>query len=638
MAFVDEGGDSFSAGDPPHGICVAFDSDALDPTPTWTRLDDPAGYRLASEFTTKRGREDEFDRTGIGTATVTFVDKTGILDSTNTASPLYGKLKPNIQAAIARFNPVTGEWSTRFRGFVKKWGPYEIDASGNLATMTLELVDGFDYIGRVEMTPGDFGDPLPFGVDGDIYYQGGPRYLRQVNLRIEHVLDDIGWPATLQNIFSGNVDVQERVYARNASAMEPLLEAADAEFPGIANIYMDKDGVFTFHGRFARFNPERTGYNISFFTIGSGDVAAANADVCPISSPWSWSRDAEDVYNSCLPLPMNVDDTDPGITSNLSEDATSRGDYGRRSLSMENLITFMGVDADGNFTTAVEEVKLFGQFYVDNFSQPKDRPEQITIRSRGANTFSGPATWELLNEIDIGDVVTLHTNHWDGDGGFGLVDFFVEGIAEEDTPIEGARHDVTMTLQLSPRAYYENSPFAGTGDNDNMSEAFTIAAPFDGITETRPDQNNGLTNELDDPVITTSKDPVVQEFGNLYNTGQEYDGVDTFNAHNFATGWYRWTVPADWAGLSSFTVGLTDQSARCCLVLCKFTGSAPPSHGSYTLIDKDHVALADTAPFTDLSAVAAAGDLSVGDSLYIGVGVMDAVDGADFTLTWELNL
>jgi hypothetical protein len=636
MAFVDSGGDSFSAGDPPHGICVAFDDNALEPNPTWTRLDDPAGYTLASAISIKRGRDTEFDEYQIGTATVTLLDKSGILDSTNTGSPLHGKLKPNLQAAIARFNPVTGEWKTRFRGFIKAWGPYEIDAAGNIATMDMELVDCFDYIGRVEMTPADYGDPLPFGVDGDIYYRGGPRYLRQVNTRIIQILDDIGWPVTLQNIFSGNVDVQERVYARNSSPMEALKEAAEAEWPGIAGIWSNREGIFTFHGRFARFNPERPGYGIGFWKAGSGDVAAADATVCPISNPFNWVRDTEDVINRCLPLPMNVDDTDPGITSNLSEDLTSKGEYGPRSLSMENLITYIGVNDDGTFTTAVEEVKKYGQYYVDNYAQPKDRIQELTIRSRGPDVFSGPATWDLLNGIDLGDVLTLHTNHKQG-GGFNE-DWFVEGIMEEDRPLEGARHDVTMTLHISPRSHYDTSPFSGSGDNDDMADAFPIIAPFDGILETRPDNLFDFTNELDDPVITTSKDPVVQEFGNLYNVAQEYHGHDTFNAHNFATGWYRWLVPADWAGGSSFAVGVTDQSQRCCLVLCTIPGAAPPAHGAYTLIDKDHVALADTSPFTDLAATVAAGDVSPGDTVYIGVGVMDVPASTTFTLTWELNL
>ncbi len=634
MAFTDPGGDIFSAGDPPVGICVAFDDNALEPNPTWTRLDDPLGYRLAAATSISRGRDNEFDKTRIGTAVVRLVDREGILDTTNTSSPLNGKLVPNIQAAIARFNPATGEWSTRFRGFVKKWGPYEIDQSGNLAEMTLELVDAFDYIGRVEMIPGDFGDPLPFGVDGDIYYRGGPHYLRQVNVRIESVLDDIGWPVTLQNIFSGNVDVQERVYARNASAMEPLLEAADAEFPGIANLYMDKDGILTFHGRYARFNPERPGYHISTFKAGSKDISDADATVAPISN-LSWARDTEDVFNSCLPLPLNVDETD--VPGNLSEDLTSIGDYGRRSLSMENLITYIGVASDGSFTTAVQETKLYGDFYVDNYAQPKDRIELLRFRSRGSEGFSGPATWELLNEVDIGDIIRIHTNH-QGGGGFDTVDFFVEGISEEDLPIEGARHDVTMELQCSPRSYYGSSPFAGTGDNDDIADAFVIIAPFDGILETRPDRNQDMTNEGDDPVITTSEDPIVQEFGNLYNVAQEYFGVDTFNAHNFNTSWYKWQVPATWTGGANFAVGLQDQSQRNCLLLCTIGSGPPPAHGDYTVIDSDHVALADTAPFTDLSALAAGGSLSIGDWLYIGIGTLDAVDGGTFTLTWELSL
>jgi hypothetical protein len=635
VAFVDSGGDSFSPGDPPHGICVAFDDNALEPNPTWTRLDDPQGYRVAASFELKRGRDTEFDRVGPGQVTLKLVDTSGVLDPTNTSSPLFGKLKPNLQAAVARWNPATGEWSGRFRGFVKKWGPYELDESGNMATMGLELIDAFDYIGRIEMTPGDFGDPLPFGVDGDIYYRGGPRYLRQVNVRIEAILDDIGWPVTLQNIFSGNVDVQERVYARSDSPMAALQEAADAEFPNIANLYVDKDGVLTFHGRYARFNPTVPGYDIGFFKAGSKDVADGDATVAPLSQ-LSYELDTEDIFNHCLPLPLNVDVTD-NVAGNISDDATSRAEYGIRSLSMEGLLTYMGVRADGTFTTAMEEVKLFGAFFVDNYAQPKIRIDTITFRSRGADTFSGPATWDLLNNIDIGDVLTIHTNH-KSDGGFASVDYYVEGLTETDEPIKGAVHDVTMSLQLSPRSYYGTTPFDTGPTNDDMADSYPIIAPFDGIAESLPDRNIGYTNEGNDPVRSSSTDPIVQEFGILYAAAHEYFGVDTVDAHDFETAWYRWKVPADWTGASSFTVGLTDQSARFCLLLCKLTSGPPPTHGGYTAIDTDHVALADTSPFTDLSAVAPGGSLAVGDWLYIGVGILDDADGGTYTLTWELNL
>src|SRR5580765_2922266 len=161
MAFLlDDGGDVFTPGDPPHGVCWAPTNNTLDVNPTWVRLDDPdPGYRIASGYQIVRGRSSALDKVTTGTATVTFNDTQGLLDPTNASSPFAGKLDPMKQAAIALMNPVTGLWHTMFRGFVA--GPdHSLDMFGatrGLDVVSWELVDAFDLFANVILTRGSHG-------------------------------------------------------------------------------------------------------------------------------------------------------------------------------------------------------------------------------------------------------------------------------------------------------------------------------------------------------------------------------------------------------------------------------------------------------------------------------------------------
>ena len=61
-----------------------------------------------------------------------------------------------MQAAIGRQNPVTGEWKTRFRGFVDALD-YRFDPSQQLNWLTISLVDLFELLAAAEMHPFIFG-------------------------------------------------------------------------------------------------------------------------------------------------------------------------------------------------------------------------------------------------------------------------------------------------------------------------------------------------------------------------------------------------------------------------------------------------------------------------------------------------
>lgn len=469
---IETGGDVFTPGDPPHGLCIAPDDPWNEPDPIWVRLDDPANdWRLrVNTVSIDRGTDADTDTIKTGTLSAVCHDPYGTLDPTNTASPFWDTdhttLDPGIQAAYARWNPVTGTWATRFRGFVKRIR-YTMDTSG-FSQVTVELVDGFDRFADIRLTPGDQGDTPPSDSIGDIYYEGGspvPVYdvFKHVDDRIAQALDDAGWPGTgntidvpnLRNIFSGNCSVQAEVYARDGQLVQVIADAADAEFPDVSRAFFSRTGVFSFRGRFARFFPENPGYGIGTWELGGSTEAATDADVVLLSN-YTFRRSHEDIVNVATALPKGLDDQDvPGQTVT---DTASITKYGRRPWMADNLLTWHGHNDDLSETTAAEETLKFAQFKLDNFKNPKTRLERITVTWRHPDSFSGPAAWAFLNGVELGDLVHVETTH-PGGGGFDE-DYFVEAIRETDEPgPEISVHAVRMELDVSPRSYYDENPF-----------------------------------------------------------------------------------------------------------------------------------------------------------------------------------
>lgn len=470
MAYEDIGGDSFTPGDPPHGFCIAFDDDALEEFPTWTRIDDPAAdWRLRlSSFAIDRGSDSDTDTIKTGTAVATLADPFGTMDPTNTSSPFWDgtnhvtKLNPCLQAAYARFNPVDGTWSTRFRGHVKAFRG-SMDTSG-FPTITIELVDLFDLLADLWLTPGDQGDTPRTESVGDIFYAGGSpipanNVFKHVDQRLNQAADDAGIPTSWRDFFSGNVTVQEVVVERDGGIIQVFTDAADAEFPDISRMFVSRDGVLSFRGRFARFFPTHPGYGIGHWYLGGQDEADADAALARLSN-FTWRRSSEDIINVATAIPKGLADTD--VPTNKVRDFTSIDKYGRRPWVADNLLTWQGHDDVGATIDAAPETKKFATFKVDNYKDPKTRIEQITVTFLRPDAFNGTAQWAFLQGVELGDLLSIATTHRGG-GGFDE-DYYVERIQETDEPgpSMGVRK-VTMVLDVSPRAFYSSNPF-GTVD------------------------------------------------------------------------------------------------------------------------------------------------------------------------------
>lgn len=437
----------------PTGVSIAFTANWDDVNPTWTQLDTGAANYSVQSWTIDRGRQSEIDKTSTGEAQIKIRDWSGAFDPTYSSGAYYGQMDPMRQVAIALQNPVTGTVSTLFRGFVSRW-TYELHETKKFLDVTIDCVDGLEVLANAELITTTHGTVPPDISTGDVYYLKGsitdPGGLSECQDRIDAALDDAGWPASLRDVFSGNVSVRPTVYSAREQFLNVIDDAADAEFPGVANRYIDKDGNFVFHGRLARFNPADVQYDITTWKAGDDAAVASDSTRAPISPPIVFERDVNDIVNAVYSAPQEIIDAD--IAGQFVTDATSIAKYGYRSLSFENLLTETGYLSTPD-ATDLEETLSFAQYYVDNKKNPLTRLPQVTFKSRDPGDSEAAKVWALMCGVDISDIIDLSTTHAWGGGFTGS--YFVEGCHYECVPGSSRTpHNVTLTLDISPRAYY----------------------------------------------------------------------------------------------------------------------------------------------------------------------------------------
>jgi hypothetical protein len=429
-------------------------------SPTWTAIDaiDP-GLRV-SGYTIDRGRQYELDRCDTGRATVTVNDRNGILDPTNAFLPAAQTIRPLLQVALGRRNPLDATWHTRFRGFIEELD-YEFDPSQKVNRLTMGLVDIFEIVSVLEMFPGHFGDPPPTKSAGQVFFEDtAANDHHGMQIRVNQVMGDAGIPAAFFYAFSGNVSIHETTYSPGESAMTVVQEAADAEFPAVSNVYGNRQGVMMVHGRFARFDPVGTAGTVpgvwDFHDWKAGDGAAVNAspsDTAHVRG-FQMNHGLSKLINRALATPIGI--ADAKVEAQFIEDATSKGMYGIRPWSTQNLLTKFGV-VDG--LDDIAETKTFASYYVQNYKDPQSRVSAVTFRSISPTAVGAAATWDLLCRCDIADRVAVTVGS-PGGGGFAADQFFVEGVHEEARPLQPGYDDVTLSLDLSPANYFAANPWA----------------------------------------------------------------------------------------------------------------------------------------------------------------------------------
>jgi hypothetical protein len=424
----------------------------LTAAPTWTRLDAGITGLRCSGISIQRGRSSVFERTGTGTCTATFNDRVGYLDPTNAASLIS---KP---FAVAIRNPVSDEWHPLFRGIVDDAG-FVLNKHTLKLETAIQAVDLFDAFSNFELIPGLAGFVnAQINSAGYVFYEDAG-----FDERVLAILGDFGLPSQLYSVFTGNIICRESTYAAGDKVMQALEEAVDAEFPTVANHYVDKRGRYQVHGRYARFDPDTVSASASnwdFERWEVGDNAAARADTgkAKMQEPYGFSESRADIRNAALCFPEGVDQSD--LEDFIYADATSRAAHGTRTWTAPNLQveeeTTLGM-------TGKEFCQLVSEYIVENYKNPIPRIPQVTVgteRPGGPDVF-GPAAWAYMCGVDISDVVNVAIGH-PGGGGF-ATDHYVEGIRIHIHPGPGSLDNsfpfIKHTADLSSVDHWASNPF-----------------------------------------------------------------------------------------------------------------------------------------------------------------------------------
>lgn len=398
--------------------------DAMDAFPSWVSLEDLDPDLRVNKWRVVRGRVDETQRTGTGTAHIFVHDRAGVLGA-GSEFPIHARL-------LLRGEP-------RFRGFVDDVD-VEVDNSGVVSRVSIECVDLLDYLAGFELLAGIHGTlPTPEGQEQFVYYP-----VDQVDDRQFSILDDALVPASLRSVFSGNIMANPVAAQSGTPALQLLDDLADAEWPGVSNRFVDSIGRYCFRGRHARFNPGDPTYGVQFWEAGTGThVTAGRAQIRALA----YGKSRKLITNSALAYPEGMAESDFPLI--VIEDQLSIGKYGRRSWSAENLLTRRHL-SNGN--TGADEAVLFSTGQVANYKAPRDRIRKTRFRSLLDSDPRAAATWELMKKVEIGDVIDIYTDWISGR-------YFVEGFTLEVQELDGTIPDATLDLDLSPQEFWSVDPF-----------------------------------------------------------------------------------------------------------------------------------------------------------------------------------
>jgi hypothetical protein len=411
--------------------------------PSWTRYDELSACRCGG-FDWQRGRQSEFDVTNTGTARVYFHDRNGTFASEDFIG---------LQIMLQLYDPVAAAWEPVFRGHIDDAHGSPSPGAPTLTNVQLDCVDILDYLAGVKMVVGTFGDVLPAGMDGVVFYEDGP-----VDGRLDDLASDAGLASSMYVHFTGNVNVHETVYDPDDDILGAMRDAADAEFPlGLANVYCDRYGREVFHGRFAKIDPDTTSSGAEWtFTRWEAatreDVITGRAHI----REFQYNRPRARIVNSFAAWPeltQQARDFPPSLIATMTKtDATSISAYGLRGREAPALII---KEHKTNGNTGADECELFGTFYVTNLAEPRKNIERVTFKSYHPDWTGAADTWEILTRMDISDVIHM----WVDEAGLTDAEFFIEGISGECRVGTPGYDIVTVTPNLSPAEFYATDIF-----------------------------------------------------------------------------------------------------------------------------------------------------------------------------------
>jgi len=176
---------------------------------------------------TNRGRTALSDQFQTGSLTLRIVDQAGEFNPQNSSSPYAGLLDPMKKVQItATYEGVT---YPIFQGFITSYlTTYPKEASEDVAITTIQAVDAFRLVQLAQIST------VTGATAGNLS-----------GTRINQILDEIDWPATMRDVDAGLTTLQTDP-GTNRTALSALQTVSDSEYGAL---YVDASGSFVFQDR-----------------------------------------------------------------------------------------------------------------------------------------------------------------------------------------------------------------------------------------------------------------------------------------------------------------------------------------------------------------------------------------------------
>ena len=176
---------------------------------------------------TNRGRTALSDQFQTGSLTLRIVDQNGDFNPQNVSGPYYELLTPMKKVQITA--TYSGVIYPIFSGFITSYvTTYPDDSGEDLAMTTIQAVDAFRLAQLAQIST------VTGATAGDLS-----------GTRVNEILDEIDWPATMRDVDAGLTTMQADP-GTNRTALAALTTVANSEYGAL---YVDASGSFVFQDR-----------------------------------------------------------------------------------------------------------------------------------------------------------------------------------------------------------------------------------------------------------------------------------------------------------------------------------------------------------------------------------------------------
>jgi hypothetical protein len=308
-----------------------------------------------SSIQIKRGRNAQADQFQTGTLSLRIVDQAGDFNPLNTSGPYYGLLNPMVKIQI---NAVSvGVTYPLYSGFITSFTTTSpTQALDDVVYTMIDAVDAFRLAQMAQITT------VAGSTAGDLS-----------GTRINQILDEIAWPASMRDVDAGQTTVQ----ANPNTAATALGSMQKIELAEYGALYVDASGSFVFQDR----------------AVTAGSIAAAPTVFADDGSgiPYFnavWRLDDTLVYNS-------ASITRTGGAAQVATNAASIAKYFAHSYNQTNMM--MQTDA-----VALD----YALAYVASRAETSIRCDAITLDLYREDYAAGILA---AMELDFFDNVTIST-------------------------------------------------------------------------------------------------------------------------------------------------------------------------------------------------------------------------------------